>query len=111
MRTYQLVRATTETVDAVLVCIPPRSENFFAEDWQSLRRELDRARPGAMWRKAVFDLENPGRIWLVNAQGRMSHYLTQKPRVADGTCPKCGRNGKFVRLALVCSVHGAFAGL
>ena len=29
----------------------------------------------------------------------------------SGRCPKCAQRGEFVRMALVCKVHGAYAGI
>jgi hypothetical protein len=29
---------------------------------------------------------------------------------AKGTCPKCGNEGNFVQMALICPEHGAFGG-
>lgn len=32
------------------------------------------------------------------------------PKVKDGLCPKCGRVGVFIRMALCCPKHGPYAG-
>lgn len=33
------------------------------------------------------------------------------PMHGSPTCPSCGKEGKFVKMALVCSVHGVYGGI
>jgi hypothetical protein len=116
--TYRLVRAKTKTQEGTVVCIPPSSPNSNAGDWASLFTELDGLKLGYSWSGGVHDADDPHRIWLVDEYGYMSHCL--EPAAAnldviakqkDGACPHCGEHGRFVRMALVCSRHGAYAGL
>lgn len=109
MTRYNLVKAANASVQGSIVCTKPKCENFNADDWQGLRSELHNLRPSASWSRGIFDLENPERIWLVDSEGRMSHYL--EARSLRGGCQTCGHTGVFVRMALCCPAHGAFAGI
>jgi hypothetical protein len=43
----------------------------------------------------------------------IEHKLTfnlPKPKKLHDNCPKCGHRGNFIRMALVCPVHGVWAG-
>ncbi len=43
-----------------------------------------------------------------------SVYYLKKARdesKPEGTCPKCGDVGRFVRMALCCPIHGMFGGI
>lgn len=116
--TYRLIRAKTKTQEGTVVCIPPRSPNSNAGDWANLFGELDALQLGYSWSGGVHDADDPLKIWLVDEYGYMSHCLEplgaasdHRMKDNDGACPKCGEQGRFVRMALVCSKHGAYAGL
>jgi hypothetical protein len=116
-RAYRLIKAKTSQVEGTVICQPPRVDSLRSKDWSKLISEVDALRLGYIWSGGVFDLEDPGKIWLVDEYGYMSHYLEAVDKAAvikkpaDGNCPKCGEAGQFVRMALVCSHHGAYAGL
>lgn len=67
--------------------------------------EVRRPKP---WLSTSPDLE-------ILIDGRVALHLTRlfegESIYAKGTCQKCGHSGRFVRMALVCPYHGAFAGL
>lgn len=116
--TYRLIRAKTRTQEGTVVCATPRSPNSNASDWQNLFTELDSLQLGHSWSGGVHDADDPLKIWLVDEYGYMSHCLEPlgfgaelQPRNSDGACPTCGEQGRFVRMALVCSKHGFYAGL
>jgi hypothetical protein len=115
---YRLINSRTSKVEGTVVCTPPRTTDSRSPDWRRLSAEIESLQLGRTWAGGVFDVEDPGRIWLVDEYGYMSHYLDAVDRNGrvqkigiDGSCPKCGEQGKFVRMALVCGSHGAYAGL
>lgn len=115
--TYRLVRSRTKHMEGTIVAHAPTSKDSQSRDWVSLFNELDAMKLGYVWAGGVHDLEDAGKIWLLDEYGYMSHFLEPidaaakaAPVKSEGTCPKCGEWGKFVRMALVCSAHGAYGG-
>ncbi len=115
---YRLVKSRTTQVEGMINVVPPKSTDTRSREWAQVARELDGLRLGYIWSGGVFDVDDPSRIWLIDEYGYMSHYLEAiegpvppPKKAADGTCPRCGEHGQFVRMALVCSTHGAYAGL
>lgn len=41
---------------------------------------------------------------------KIAPYETLNDLTREGTCPKCGDEGRFIRTALVCNEHGLFGG-
>ncbi len=119
MRTqYRLIRAKTKQTEGTVAAPPPKSPNSNASDWASLFTELESLQLGYSWSGGVHDADDPSRIWLVDEYGYMSHSLEPitlgdaiKPKENDGSCPKCGERGSFIRMALVCTKHGMYGGI
>lgn len=71
-------------------------------NWHSLSLEVS-LHPGRS-RIISIDLQHVGIAYWLDPNAKPA-------KQADGTCPRCGAAGEFIRMALCCPKHGAFGGM
>jgi hypothetical protein len=109
-------------IDAFYNLSPELFFDLFSEFRQGRKPSLDNVHP--QWREIVAEALtelDPGsatgqardiaaRAWQIYKRRQQANDLAKLRQ--DGSCPKCGDLGRFIRGALVCTKgHGAYAGI
>jgi hypothetical protein len=78
----------------------PFDPNLYEPDWREALIEGSKSLP-----------PTSDALDFVRAVLRVKRKAEAAAKANNGTCPKCGHVGNFIRMALCCPTHGMFGGI